>query len=194
MGEGKGVTANVTITDNAGKRDTFTSPAVNIDKTPPTNIIGKADRDPDHNGWFNKAVTISFTGADPLSGIASCTSGAYSAPDSAAASQPGSCTDMAGNTTAGTFAFKYDGTGPTAALAVTAGTVGANGWYTSDVTISTSGIDTVSGSVTCTADQQQTAETAGTTFNGPCTNDPGLTPDASALKDNPYKSGPAAAP
>ena len=41
------------------------------------------------------------------------------------------------------------------------GTLGATGWYTSDVTVRTSGADDLSGPVTCTADQHQTNDTAG---------------------------------
>ena len=65
---------------------------------------------------------------------------------------------------------KLDKTGPSAALAVTAGTAGANGWYTSNVTVETTGADTISGPVTCTADQPQTTETAGQIFTGSCVN------------------------
>ena len=70
--------------------------------------------------------------------------------------------------------IKIDTTAPTAALAVTAGTAGSNGWYTSNVTVSTSGTDAVSGPVTCTADQAQTDRDVGHTFNGSCTNNAGL--------------------
>ena len=69
---------------------------------------------------------------------------------------------------------KLDKTGPSATL-TPSGTMGLNGWFISDVTISASGQDTISGGVTCSADQQQTSETAGATFNGTCTNAAGLT-------------------
>ena len=74
----------------------------------------------------------------------------------------GSCTNGAGLTTdADRLTIKLDKSGPTATLAVTAGTAGANGWYTTDVTVATTGTDAISGPVTCTADQHQTTETAG---------------------------------
>ena len=92
------------------------------------------------------------------------------------------------------FNFKYDATAPTAvALSVTAGTPGANGWYTSDVTVHTSGTESVSGPPTCSVDQFQTTETAGQVFNGSCTNDAGLTANALALTVKLDKTGPTAA-
>ena len=74
--------------------------------------------------------------------------------------------------------FKIDKTGPTAFLAVTVGTLGTNGWYTSDVTIHTSGTDAISDSVTCSTDQ--TISTS-QTVAGSCTNGAGLTTDATPL-------------
>ena len=100
------------------------------------------------------------------------------------ASAMGHCTDKAGNTSSPDStspAFNFDSTPPTAILAVTAGTLGSHGWYTSDVTVGTSGSDTVSNPTTCTANQFQTAETTGTAFNGQCTNDAGLSANATPL-------------
>jgi hypothetical protein len=77
--------------------------------------------------------------------------------------------------------LKIDKTGPSASLAVTAGTLGSHGWYTSNVTIAASGSDAVSGGVTCTADQHLINDSSGTTFNGTCTNAAGLSTDAAPL-------------
>jgi hypothetical protein len=94
----------------------------------------------------------------------------------------GSCTNNAGLTgNAPSLTVKLDKTPPSAALAVTAGTPGTNGWYTSDVTVGTSGTDTISSPVVCTALQYQTTETAGAVFNGSCTNNAGLSANAAAL-------------
>ena len=74
------------------------------------------------------------------------------------------------STDAAPLTVKLDKSGPSALLAVTDGTAGANGWYTSNVTVDTSGSDTISGPVTCTPNQSQTSETSGHVFNGSCTN------------------------
>jgi len=188
-----------TATDSANNTGAFTGSTampvvVKIDTVAPTGVTGAASRVPDHNGWYTSAVVITFSGTDTTSGIANCTSTPYSGPDSATASVLGHCTDNAGNTSADlTFSLKFDSTPPTAvALSVTAGTAGANGWYTSEVTLHTSGTETVSTPLSCTADQFQTAETAGQLFNGSCTNDAGLTANAAPLTVKLDKTGPTA--
>ncbi|MGH7893884.1 MAG: hypothetical protein ACREQL_04400, partial [Candidatus Binatia bacterium] len=194
-GAGQSVTNTGSCTDNAGNvADSATVSGINLDKSAPNGVSGAPNRVPDHNGWYNSAVDVVFTGNGSISGIDSCTTVNYSGPDSATASVNGSCTDKAGNTSASVASstFKYDGTGPSAALSVTAGTLGDNGWYTSNVTVHTAGSDAVSDNVSCTADQFQTTETTGVTFNGSCTNDAGLTTDAAPLTIKLDKSAPNA--
>jgi hypothetical protein len=187
-----------TATDGAGNSGAASGSTnmatVKIDATPPANVVANADRLADHNGWYNHALTVTWSGADPTSGIASCTVTPFSGPDNATASLNGHCTDQAGNSSADVaFNFKFDSTPPTAvALSLTAGTPGANGWYTSDVTVHTAGAETVSGPPVCTADQFQTAETTGQSFNGSCTNDAGLTANATSLTIKLDKTGPTA--
>jgi hypothetical protein len=152
------------------------------DATPPASVAGTPNRPADHNGWYNHAIEVEFSGNDVTSGIDSCSTVNYTGPDTATASVNGTCTDKAGNSSlAGSFSFKFDSTPPTAALAVTAGALGTNGWYTSDVTVNTSGTDLTSDPTVCTADQLQSTETLGAVFNGSCTNDAGLTSNATPL-------------
>jgi hypothetical protein len=152
------------------------------DATAPTEVSGAPNRTPDHNGWYNHAVDVVFTGSDATSDIDSCSTVTYSGPDGTSLSVNGSCTDNAGNTSATvpSSVFKLDKTGPSAALSAV-GTLGNNGWYTDDVTVSTSGTDSISTPVTCTANQSQLTDTVGAVFNGSCTNDAGLTTNAAAL-------------
>lgn len=179
--------------DNAGNQGTG-SLSFKYDATAPTGVSGAPNRVADHNGWYNHVVDVVFTGNDATSGIDACTNTNYSGPDTSSASLQGSCTDLAGNTSAsvGSSTFKFDSTPPSANLAVTAGTPGTHGWYVSDVTVSTSGTDTVSNPTTCTADQFQAAETAGQVFNGSCTNDAGLTANAAPVTVKLDKTGPSA--
>jgi len=83
-----------------------------IDKTPPA-VAAAPSRPADANGWYNHALSVAFTGTDATAGIAGCTSGSYSGPDSGGASVGGTCTDLAGNTGAASFGFQYDATPPT---------------------------------------------------------------------------------
>ena len=61
-----------TAVDNAGNSATDTAD-VSIDQTKPT-ISGAPDRAPNANDWYAADVTVSFSCADPLSGVASCSS------------------------------------------------------------------------------------------------------------------------
>lgn len=85
---------------------------IKLDKTAPT-VSGTAGRAADSNGWYNKPVTVGFSGTDATSGVASCSSIGYSGPDSPGAVVSGTCRDKAGNVGTGGFGLKYDSTPPT---------------------------------------------------------------------------------
>lgn len=184
--ETAGTTLTCTATSAGGTADK--SVTVKIDKTKPV-ITGSAAPAADGNGWNTTDVTVGFSCAEAgsvQSGIETDTvaGGTLSAEGVAQSkANTGTCVDNAGNAADGAAVsgINIDKTGPTAVLAVTAGTEGDSGWYVSDVTVSTTGNDAVSGPVTCTADQTQTAETAGQEFTGSCTNAAGLTTDAAPL-------------
>jgi len=122
-----------------------------IDTDAPTVTGGTPSRAPDANGWFNQPVTISFSGSDGTSGIASCTSASYGGPDSATASVSGTCRDNAGNVSAaGSSALKYDAT-PTTLSPSADRSPDGNGWYNHSVTVTFAGSDATSGIGSCTA-------------------------------------------
>jgi hypothetical protein len=107
---GGGVTA--TCRDKAGN-SASRSVSIRYDSTRPEATGAALDRPPDHGEWYTKPVTVTFSGSDAASGIASCTSVTYSGPDGDA-SVNGTCTDRAGHTSAPrAFGFKYDDTAPT---------------------------------------------------------------------------------
>ena len=158
------------------------SVTVKLDKTGPSAALAVTAGTAGANGWFTSNVTVGTSGSDGISGPVTCTADQFQTTETAGETFNGSCTNDAGlSTNAASLTVKLDKTGPSAALAVTAGTAGANGWFTSNVTVGTSGSDGISGPVTCTADQFQTTETAGETFNGSCTNDAGLSTNAASL-------------
>jgi hypothetical protein len=94
-----------------GGTSTVTTKLIKIDATPPA-VSGAASRGPDANGWYNHAVTISFSGSDATSGLAGCSQAAYKGPDNGRASVSGTCTDNAGNVGSSAVAFAYDSTPP----------------------------------------------------------------------------------
>ena len=89
-----------------------------IDKTAPA-VAVVPERGPDANGWYNRPLTVAFTGTDATSQISNCTSARYAGPDNAGALISGTCTDNAGNQASISFPFKYDAT-PPSVVAVTA--------------------------------------------------------------------------
>ena len=61
-------------------------------------------RRPDANGWYNHPLSVSFSGSDPTSGVATCSSASYGGPDNPAASIPGTCTSPCTRTCTGASA------------------------------------------------------------------------------------------
>jgi hypothetical protein len=146
-GEGGAIVLSATCADLAGNVGSAKA-TVKVDTTAPTGVIGAPDRPANANGWYNAPVTVTFSGTDTTSGVASCTSTTYSGPDSAKAAVGGTCTDTAGNTSAPvSVAVQYDATKPTVVYTGNAKT------YTVDqmVSITCAAADNLSGvaSSTC---------------------------------------------
>jgi large repetitive protein len=167
-----------TCSDAAGNAVPATL-ALAYDATPPT-VTASASRAPDHNGWYNAPVAVSFSGTDGTSGGVSCDSSRlYSGPDGAHISLLGTCSDAAGNYAAGSIDVAYDATGPSVAVAA-ARPADHNGWYNAAVSFSTTGSDAVSGLASCTLPVQYfTPDTATGKSNGSCTDVAGNTTSSS---------------
>lgn len=164
-------TAETTLTCTATSAGGTSTQSVTIkrDATKPT--VGVAlNHGPDHNGWYNAAVGYTVTSNDAMSGIASCTpNGTYSGPDSSTAHVTSSCTDNAGNTDSATTAnFQYDATAPTASASASPAANG-NGWNNTDVTVSFSGSDGLSGIDSCSPPVVLSGDGAGQSASGTCT-------------------------
>jgi hypothetical protein len=191
--ETTGTVFSGSCTNDAGLSTAAEPLTVKLDKTGPSAGLAVTSGTLGANGWYTSDVTVSTTGTDSISGPATCTVNQFQTDETTGTVFSGSCTNNAGLTTnAAPLTVKLDRTGPSAVLAVTVGTLGAHGWYTSDVTVSTLGTDLISGPVACTADQTQTAETTGAAFNGSCTNDAGLSTAAAPLTVKLDKTGPSA--
>jgi len=164
---------NCTATDNQGGTWQL-SLQFKIDSTPPTVTSASVDRPADSNGWYNHPVTITFVGSDAGSGIASCTSVAYSGPDSSSATVGGVCKDVAGNTSSpGAFAIKYDSTPPTV-TATPARAPDGDGWYTHAVQVAFTGTDSLSGIASCSSPVSYSGpDAASASVSGSCTDQAG---------------------
>jgi hypothetical protein len=93
---------------NSGSR----SFGLRYDATPPS-VAAQADRPPNGAGWYNRPVTVAFSGADGASGVESCTSATYRGPDGAGVAVSGSCRNRAGLTGTASSSLNYDATPPT---------------------------------------------------------------------------------
>lgn len=88
------------------------------------------------NGWYTSDVTVSWTVSDPESAITSqtgCDAGSVMSNTTADGVTFTCSATSAGGTTPQSVTIKVDKTVPTVTGAVTSGTLGANGWYTTDV-------------------------------------------------------------
>jgi large repetitive protein len=168
-------TASVTgsCRDHAGNSSSraFT---LKYDATAPTATRGDPARAADVNGWYNRPVSVAFSGTDQLSGLDTCATVSYSGPDGAAASVPGTCSDKAGNVSAPlSHQLKYDATAPTVTGGNPARAADANGWYNHAVTIGFAGTDPVSGVDACTSSTYAGPDTAAASVGGTCTDKAG---------------------
>ena len=182
--DGTGQSASGTCTDNAGNTSTLaTASGIDIDKTAPTASAG-ASPPANANGWNNTDVTVSFSGTDALSGLDACSADAVLTTEGAGQSASGSCTDNAGNTSALATAsgIDIDKTAPTASASASP-PANANGWNNTDVTVSFSGTDALSGLDVCSADSVLTTEGAGQSASGSCTDNAGNTSALATASD-----------
>lgn len=177
-----GVTVNGSCTNDAGLQQAATPITLKIDRTAPTGVaLSVIEGTAGANGWYTSDVKVRTSGSDATSGV-TCTSDQTFTQESATIEVTGSCVNGAGlRTEAASISLKIDKSAPTASMAITSGTVGSNGWYRSAVTVTTSGADTVSNPVVCTAAQTFSSDTTGVQVSGSCTNDAGLGTNAQAL-------------
>jgi hypothetical protein len=174
-------TVRVTVRD-PGNLSGFDDATVTIqtDATPPvitptiTGTLGS-------NGWYTSDVTVNWTVTDDESAI-TATSGCSASTlntNSAGASYTCSATS-AGGSASETVTIKRDATPPTVAGAVT-GTLGNNGWYTSDVTVAWTTSDDDSGiaSESGCSPVSTTSDTPGASHTCTVTDQAGLSASAS---------------
>jgi hypothetical protein len=171
---------NCTATDSMGGNWQL-SLQFKIDTDAPTVSSASVDRPADANGWYNHPVSITFVGSDAASGIASCTTVAYSGPDSASGTVGGTCRDNTGNTsTAAAFAVKYDST-PPAVTTSPARAPDANGWYSRSVQFTFAGTDNLSGVASCSQPVNYAGpDNASASAAGTCVDQAGNTGKASS--------------
>jgi hypothetical protein len=156
-------TSSVTLTCEATSTGGTSSESVTIkrDATAPSASAG-ASPGANAAGWRNSAVTVSFTGTDAMSGIASCDPAVVLSSDGANQSASGRCYDAAGNQSALATAsgINIDMTPPTALATAGGPPPNSFGWRDKNVLVTFSGTDALSGIASC--DPAITLSTEGT--------------------------------
>ena len=163
-----GTTQSGSCTDNAGNSSSD-SVVLHYDATAPATVATPSPA-PNANGWLRSPVTVSWSGTDATSGIASChVPVSYSGPDTTGANETGSCTDNAGNSSPDTFTVRYDTLAPNTDATPARPPNGA-GWYRAPVSIGWSGTDATSGIDSCSSAVTYSGpDTTGATRTGNCT-------------------------
>jgi len=164
------------IAQNTAGLQSNVSVSIYIDKTPPT-VSATKSPPPNTYGWNNGTVMVYFSGSDELSGIQGCSGPEQITTQGANQSATGTCWDKANNFTSATVAgINIDTTKPS-----TSGNASpppnANGWNNSDVTVSFTGTDDLSGIDACPSTVTLSNEGTNQVVPGACTDKAGNTGD-----------------
>ncbi len=161
------------------------------DNTPPT-ISFVSQTPANGSGWNNTDVVLTWSCADAQSGVFNSTVSRTVSSEGTNQSATGTCTNHVGLTATNTQSgINIDKTGPIASASA-APAPNSNGWNNTDVTVSFSGSDALSGLAFCDPDMILSTEGAGQSASGTCTDKAGnVSTPAIASNINIDKTGPA---
>jgi hypothetical protein len=175
--EGANQVVSGTATDRAGNSATA-SVTINLDKTPPS-IAATPVPAANSFGWNSTSVIVNFLCTDALSGIATCSSPVTLSKEGARQIVTGSATDRAGNSSSTTATINID-EAPPAITAIASPGPNAAGWNNSDVTVSFTCADALSGIAICPQSQVVNTEGTNQTASGTAFDKAGNSATASA--------------
>jgi hypothetical protein len=183
-------TASCSYTDAGGLTASASVTYAIVDTTDPA-IIFLSRTTANANGWNNGDVTVTWTCSDAGSGPVEATVTETLSTEGAGQSATGTCEDHAGNSASDTqTGINIDKTAPTASASASPD-ANANGWNNGDVTVSFNGSDGLSGIDFCSADVVLSAEGAGQSASGTCTDKAGnVSDEATASGINIDKTNP----
>jgi hypothetical protein len=140
LGEGASQSATGTATDVAGNQGSTTMSGVDVDKTAPT-LSAAATSSPNAAGWYNGPVTVKWSAADALSGLAALApADTVLSTEGANQSLTETVVDKAGNNkSAASPAISIDATAPNT------NAVAPSGWKATDQTVTLDPHDGLSG-------------------------------------------------
>jgi len=177
LGQGSGQSVTGTCTDRAGNSASTTATNINIDLTSPT-ITGSLSPSPNATGWVNSSATVNFTCFDSLSGVAFCSPPTSPSSEGFGQSVTGFVTDLAGNNASATVSnINIDKTLPTITGSPSP-SANADGWNNVAVTVNFACTDGLSGVASYSNSSTVSAEGAGQSVIGTCTDIAGNTASA----------------
>ena len=155
--------------DNADNAEPANGIALKYDNIAPT-VTHTLNPSPNADEWNNSDVTVHFDAKDDDTGsgvdTATVTKDQVITAETAGLLVSGEASDLAGNVGTDTVTVKLDRTPPTVSAAITAGTLGSNGWYTGPVTVTFSCSDALSKVAVCPDPITLTANGADQSANG----------------------------
>lgn len=151
---------------------------IGVDNDPPT-IQATVSPVANAAGWNNTNLTVTFVYDDATSGVASCPAPQSITTEGANQIISGTATDVAGNTASTSVTLNIDKTPPgiTSALSPAPN---AAGWNNSDVTVSFTCSDSLSGMASCPSPTTITTEGANQVISGTATDTAGNTASTTA--------------
>ncbi len=163
--------------DKAGNAASASVSGINIDKTAPT-ISGLRSPAANSYGWNRTDVAVSFTCADGLSGVETCSADQVVTAEGADQSREGTATDRAGHTASATVSgIRIDRTPPTIAGSRLP-LANAAGWNNTPLTVSFTCNDALSGVAACPATEVLSTNGAAQSRSGTATDKGGNTASA----------------
>ncbi|MBB3061130.1 PQQ-binding-like beta-propeller repeat protein [Microbulbifer rhizosphaerae] len=167
-----------TAVDKAGN-SASTQLSVSLDKTPPQ-LLAEIDPPANDNGWHRESVTIGYTCADTLSGVASCPEAQQVSEEGADQQIAATAADIAGNTTEVQTTIQLDLTPPEIVTTITPPANPA-GWHKTPVALSYQCSDNLSGVVDCPEDRVESQQGRNREIPASATDLAGNTAGSSAL-------------
>lgn len=161
--EGVGILVTRTAVDQ-GSNTSSNSVTINLDKTPPV-INTSFSKLPNAGGWYNSDVTAIFNCYDTGSGISSCPESVTVTTEDAEQIITGTAFDLAGNSRSKSVTVNLDKTPPTITSSLSS-PPNVFGWYNSDVVVTFTCSDTLSGISACPDPVTITTEGAGQIATG----------------------------
>ena len=168
----------VTAVNSAGESNASNTVVVDYDIIPPT-ITYTLTPAPNASGWNNSNVTVSFTCSDTNSGVASCPNPVTVSSEGKNIQVSGTAADEAGNTATATASVNLDKTPPTISYSLSP-TPNSAGWNNSNVTVTFTCSDALSGIATCPSPVTVSTEAANQKITGTATDKAGNTASTTA--------------